>query len=114
MFVLLQHLVLADQSHSSRRSLEVFPSCQIYPVMAFFSSYPHLCCLSRSHSPCFLEPFQVRLAEFVLHNSHNECMIDIQMISGRKMEDMLNAFADRVSKPRLFLTDRMLLALGTN
>lgn len=29
------------------------------------------------------------------------------------MEDMLNAFADRVSKPRLFLTDKMLLALGT-
>jgi hypothetical protein len=40
--------------------------------------------------------------------------IDILMISGRKMEDMLNAFADRVSKPRLFLTDKMLLALGTN
>ncbi|XP_078150043.1 gamma-secretase subunit APH1-like protein [Carex rostrata] len=30
----------------------------------------------------------------------------------KKMEDMLNAFADRVSKPRLFLTDKMLLALA--
>ncbi|KAJ3671498.1 hypothetical protein LUZ60_007577 [Juncus effusus] len=30
----------------------------------------------------------------------------------KKMEDMLNSFADRVSKPRLFLTDKMLIALA--
>lgn len=30
----------------------------------------------------------------------------------RKLEDVLDAFADRVSKPRLFLTDKMQIALG--
>lgn len=30
----------------------------------------------------------------------------------RKLEDTLDAFADRVSKPRLFLTDKMQIALG--
>nr|CAD1824497.1 unnamed protein product [Ananas comosus var. bracteatus] len=30
----------------------------------------------------------------------------------KKMEDMLDAFADRVSKPRLFLTDKMQIALA--
>lgn len=30
----------------------------------------------------------------------------------RRLEDMLDAFADRVSKPRLYLTDKMLIALG--
>ena len=30
----------------------------------------------------------------------------------RRLEDMLDAFADRVSKPRLFLTDKMQIALG--
>lgn len=31
---------------------------------------------------------------------------------GRKLEDTLDAFADRVSKPRLYLTDKMQIALG--
>ncbi|XP_004309614.1 PREDICTED: gamma-secretase subunit APH1-like isoform 2 [Fragaria vesca subsp. vesca] len=31
----------------------------------------------------------------------------------KKLEDTLDAFADRVSKPRLFLTDKMQIALGT-
>jgi hypothetical protein len=30
----------------------------------------------------------------------------------RKMEEMLDAFADRISKPRLSLTDKMLISLG--
>lgn len=30
----------------------------------------------------------------------------------RKMEEMLDAFADRISKPRLCLTDKMLISLG--
>ncbi|XP_073046323.1 gamma-secretase subunit APH1-like isoform X2 [Primulina eburnea] len=30
----------------------------------------------------------------------------------RKMEDILDAFADRVSKPRLFITDKMQIALA--
>lgn len=30
----------------------------------------------------------------------------------RRLEDILDAFADRVSKPHLFLTDKMLIALG--
>lgn len=30
----------------------------------------------------------------------------------RRLEDILDTFADRVSKPRLFLTDKMLIALG--
>lgn len=30
----------------------------------------------------------------------------------RRLEDMLDAFADRVSKPHLHLTDKMLIALG--
>ena len=30
----------------------------------------------------------------------------------RRLEDMLDAFADRVSKPRLYLTDKMLIAMG--
>lgn len=30
----------------------------------------------------------------------------------RKLEDILDAFADRVSKPRLFITDKMQIALG--
>ena len=30
----------------------------------------------------------------------------------RQLEDMLDAFADRVSKPRLYLTDKMQIALG--
>ncbi|KAK7257869.1 hypothetical protein RIF29_32161 [Crotalaria pallida] len=30
----------------------------------------------------------------------------------QKLEDMLDAFADRVSKPRLFLSDKMLIALA--
>ncbi|RLN08911.1 gamma-secretase subunit APH1-like [Panicum miliaceum] len=29
-----------------------------------------------------------------------------------KMEEMLDAFADRISKPRLSLTDKMLISLG--
>lgn len=33
---------------------------------------------------------------------------------GRRLEDILDAFADRVAKPRLFLTDKMLIALGKN
>lgn len=31
----------------------------------------------------------------------------------RRMEEILDAFADRVSKPRLFITDKMQIALGT-
>jgi hypothetical protein len=31
----------------------------------------------------------------------------------RKMEAMLDAFADRISKPRLSWTDKMLIYLGT-
>lgn len=30
----------------------------------------------------------------------------------RRLEDTLDAFADRVSKPRLYLTDKMQIALG--
>lgn len=30
----------------------------------------------------------------------------------RRMEEILDAFADRVSKPRLFITDKMQIALG--
>lgn len=30
----------------------------------------------------------------------------------RKLEDLLDAFADRVSKPRLYHTDKMQIALG--
>lgn len=30
----------------------------------------------------------------------------------RRLEEMLDAFADRVSKPRLYLTDKMQIALG--
>lgn len=30
----------------------------------------------------------------------------------RRLEDILDNFADRVSKPRLFLTDKMLISLG--
>lgn len=30
----------------------------------------------------------------------------------RRLEDILDAFADRISKPRLFLTDKMQIALG--
>lgn len=29
------------------------------------------------------------------------------------MEEMLDAYADRVSKPRLYITDKMQIALGT-
>ena len=32
----------------------------------------------------------------------------------RKMEDMLDAFADRAAKPRLYLTDKMQIALGSH
>jgi hypothetical protein len=30
----------------------------------------------------------------------------------RRLEDILDAFADKVAKPHLFLTDKMLIALG--
>ena len=30
----------------------------------------------------------------------------------RKVEEMLDAFADRISKPRLYLSDKMLISLG--
>jgi hypothetical protein len=30
----------------------------------------------------------------------------------RKVEEMLDAFADRIAKPRLCLTDKMLISLG--
>jgi len=36
------------------------------------------------------------------------------LIFCRRLEDMLDAFADRVSKPHLLLTDKMLIALGNN
>lgn len=29
------------------------------------------------------------------------------------MEEILDAYADRVSKPRLYITDKMQIALGT-
>jgi hypothetical protein len=32
--------------------------------------------------------------------------------TSRKMEEMLDSFADRISKPRLCLTDKMLISLG--
>lgn len=38
----------------------------------------------------------------------NNCLIHIY----RKLEDILDAFADRVSKPRLYHTDKMQIALG--
>nr|GMD97800.1 gamma-secretase subunit APH1-like [Ipomoea batatas] len=31
----------------------------------------------------------------------------------KRLEDILDGFADRVSKPRLFITDKMLISLGT-
>jgi len=34
------------------------------------------------------------------------------LIFCRRLEDILDAFADRVSKPHLLLTDKMLIALG--
>ncbi|KAE9450529.1 hypothetical protein C3L33_17564, partial [Rhododendron williamsianum] len=36
----------------------------------------------------------------------------ILTLLSRRLEDMLDAFADRVAKPRLFLTDKMQIALG--
>lgn len=39
-----------------------------------------------------------------------KCLLSLAFC--RRLEDILDAFADRVSKPRLFLTDKMQIALG--
>jgi len=43
---------------------------------------------------------------FVLHG------ILVLLFLCRRLQDMLDAFADRISKPHLHLTDKMLIALG--
>lgn len=42
----------------------------------------------------------------------NPSLINVCVNFLRRLEDILDAFADRVSKPRLYQTDKMQIALG--
>ena len=55
--------------------------------------------VTRKHSNDYLSCFA----------SHN---IFLGGIFCRRLEDILDAFADKASKPRLYLTDKMQIALG--
>ncbi|KAL6629456.1 hypothetical protein ACP70R_029221 [Stipagrostis hirtigluma subsp. patula] len=85
--LLSSHLVLAYKFDSPLWNMEGISSYKIWSLVAICNPHPYICCIARRHPSCVLEALQ-------------------------KMEDMLDAFADRISKPRLSLTDKMLISLA--
>ncbi|KAL6889054.1 hypothetical protein ACP4OV_010080 [Aristida adscensionis] len=85
--LLSRHLVLAYKFDNSLGNMEGVPSYKLRSLVAIRNSDPYICCIARGYPSCVLEALQ-------------------------KMEEMLDAFADRISKPRLSLTDKMLISLA--
>ncbi|KAK6279380.1 hypothetical protein POUND7_019647 [Theobroma cacao] len=90
----LQYVGLAYKFDNIIWNMESFPSFEINNMVALCNSYILIRCLSGRTSPSFLESLQAHM-NFL-----------------RRLEDILDAFADRVSKPRLYLTDKMQIALA--
>ncbi|KAF4358266.1 hypothetical protein G4B88_027743 [Cannabis sativa] len=93
LFVLVQYPVMANKPDHIVWTMEGVSSYEIGYMVALWSPFIHRGCLSRGPADSLLESLQ-------------------RWGLDRRLEDILDTFADRVSKPRLFLTDKMQIALA--
>ncbi|GJM90837.1 hypothetical protein PR202_ga07155 [Eleusine coracana subsp. coracana] len=95
----ISHIVLVNKFDNPLGSVEGISSYKIWSMVVIHDSDPFISCIARRCPSCVLEALQVgKLCQKL-------------KISG-KMEEMLDAFADKISKPRLSWTDKMLIYLA--
>ncbi|KAH9606876.1 hypothetical protein KSS87_019710 [Heliosperma pusillum] len=113
----MQYVTLAGELDSSFGAVEGFSTFQINNMVALCNSCIYIGLLPGRASDSFLESLQccdARTLHLPRRNPDTDPLSDPSMRNWilRRLEVMLDAFADRVSKPRLFLTDKMQIALA--
>ncbi|GJN19544.1 hypothetical protein PR202_gb06831 [Eleusine coracana subsp. coracana] len=109
----LSHIVLVNKFDNPLGSVEGISSYKIWIMVAIHDSDPFISCIARRCPSCVLEALQVAEVMQILNMMLNFLlMICDDNFFPRKMEEMLDAFADRISKPRLSWTDKMLIYLA--
>ncbi|XP_048233990.1 gamma-secretase subunit APH1-like isoform X2 [Ricinus communis] len=81
--------------------------CAVWSLEGFSSfENKNMVALCFTHS--YISLFPRRASSFILENLQN---LNLGILH-RRLEDILDDFADKLSKPRLFLTDKMLIAMA--